>query len=145
MPKWLQERKRKREELMELAKQFAERAHAALGAVTVWLYGSVARGDFNFWSDVDVLLVAEQLPDHPLKRQDLLMRIAPLKVEPIGYTKDEFEHLLARRHPNLIALLREAICLRDDLGLMEQVEFAVNFNRLSATSQRASKPQSRRR
>lgn len=126
MPKWLQERERNWAQLKALAEQFAENAHAALGKVTIWLYGSVARGDFNLWSDVDVLLVTEQLPDHPLKRQDLLMQIAPLNVEPIGYTKREFEQLLAKRHPNLIALLHEAICLRDDLGLMEQVKVALS-------------------
>lgn len=124
--RWLQERKQVWEELKALVKRFTERAHTSLGAVTVWLYGSVARSDFNLWSDVDVLVVAEQLPDHPLRRQDLLMQVAPPKVEPIGYTRDEFERLLAKRHPNLIALLQEAICLRDDLGLMERVKFPLS-------------------
>lgn len=121
MPKWLLERKETWKQLKALAEQFAEKAHAALGSVTVWLYGSVARGDFNFWSDVDVLVVAENLPDHPLKRSELLIQLAPPKVEPIGYTKTEFEVLLAKRHPNLMATLNEAVCLRDDLGLAERV------------------------
>ncbi len=120
-PKWLLERRETWKQLRELAEQFAEKVHDVLGSVTVWLYGSVARGDFNFWSDIDVLIVAENLPEHPLKRLDLLMQLAPPKVEPIGYTKTEFDVLLAKRHPNLMAILSEAICLRDDLGLAERV------------------------
>ncbi len=71
---------------------------------------------------MDVLLVAEDLPKHPLERLGLLIKLAPPGVEPIGYTKAEFEALLAKRHPNLLALLKEAICLRDDLGLAKIVE-----------------------
>lgn len=126
MPRWLRERKGNWERLKALAEQFAENAHFALGRVTVWIYGSVARGDFNFWSDVDVLLVVEKLPDRPLERLDMLMQFAAPMVEPIGYTKEEFEHLLSKRHPNLISLLREAICLRDDLSLMEQVKLVLS-------------------
>ncbi len=111
------ERKARWKALRELAEQFAQRAHEALGKVTVWLYGSVARGDFNFWSDVDVLVVAENLPSHPLERLELLMSLAPVGVEPIGYTKEEFDALIKKHYPNLTALLHEAICLRDDLGL----------------------------
>jgi len=122
MPKWLQERRRQWAELRALANQFAEKAKEAFGKVSVWLYGSVARGDFNFWSDVDVLLVAEDLPKHPLERLGLLLKLTPPGVEPIGYTKAEFEALLVRRHPNLLALLKEAVCLRDDLDLTKLVE-----------------------
>jgi len=121
-PKWLQERRKQWAELRALANQFADKAKEAFGKVSVWLYGSVARGDFNFWSDVDVLLVAEDLPKHPLERLGLLLRLAPPGVEPIGYTKAEFEALLAKRHPNLLALLRESVCLRDDFGLAKLVE-----------------------
>lgn len=87
MPRWLRERKENWERLKGLAEQFAESAHAALGKVTVWIYGSVARGDFNFWSDVDVLVVAEKLPDRPLERLEMLIQFAPPMVEPIGYIK----------------------------------------------------------
>ncbi len=117
----MQERKRRWAELKALAEQFAERAHQALGKVTVWLYGSVARGDFNFWSDVDVLVVAERLPENLLERQALLLQLAPEGVEPIGYTLAEFEALRARCYPNLMALIQEAICLRDDWGLSERI------------------------
>jgi len=58
-PKWLQERRKRWAELRALANKLADKAKEAFGKVSVWLYVSVARGDFNFWSDVDVLLVAE--------------------------------------------------------------------------------------
>ena len=52
----------------------------------------------------------------------MLLRLAPPGVEPIGYARAEFEALLAKRHPNLLALLRESACLRDDFGLAKLVE-----------------------
>ncbi|WP_456337356.1 hypothetical protein [Fervidibacter sacchari] len=52
----------------------------------------------------------------------MLLKLTPPGVEPIGYTKAEFEALLVRRHPNLLALLKEAVCLRDDLDLTKLVE-----------------------
>lgn len=39
------------------------------------VFGSVARGDFNLWSDIDVLVVADNLPERWLDR---LGRLAPL-------------------------------------------------------------------
>lgn len=39
------------------------------------VFGSVARGHFNLWSDIDVLVVADNLPERWLDR---LGRLAPL-------------------------------------------------------------------
>ena len=38
---------------------------------SAYLVGSVARGDFNLWSDVDVVIVADELPDRFLERVDM--------------------------------------------------------------------------
>lgn len=35
---------------------------------TVILIGSYARGDFNLWSDVDILLISESLSGNPIER-----------------------------------------------------------------------------
>lgn len=102
-----------------LAMQFAQRTSEALGKVTVWIYGSVARGDFNHWSDVDILVVAESLPERLPDRLELLFRLALPCVEPKGYTVAEFKQLLAKNCPNLRMMLCDAILLRDDWGLQE--------------------------
>lgn len=67
MSKFALERARCRENLVDLASQYADRVRDRYGPA-VLPFGSVARGDFNLWSDVDVLVVSDALPAHPLAR-----------------------------------------------------------------------------
>ena len=48
MHKALEDRRVEREKLLARARKFAEEAAKALGAITVWAYGSVARGISTF-------------------------------------------------------------------------------------------------
>ncbi|MGH3115429.1 MAG: hypothetical protein ACRDOP_18375, partial [Gaiellaceae bacterium] len=61
--------------------------------------------DFNVWSDVDVVVVAEVLPARSPERSGLLLEDAPAGVQPVGFTPEEFE--VAWRARN--ALVREAV------------------------------------
>jgi hypothetical protein len=121
----LEERRVQRAELIGLAKEFAARARQELGSVTAWTYGSVARGDFNVWSDVDVLIVVENLPQRPPDRFGLLLRLAPPGVEPKGYTLLEFQTALHKGDPQLVEALRDRVLLCDDLELEDAMEAAV--------------------
>jgi predicted nucleotidyltransferase len=67
--------------------------------------GSVARGDFNVWSDVDVVVVAEGLPERAPDRGLLLVTDAPGRVQPVGFTPEELAMALRRGNP----LAREAV------------------------------------
>lgn len=113
----LRRRKAQQEERIATARTYAGRLRQRLGALTARLYGSVARGTFKDWSDIDVFIVAETLPSHPLQRNDLLYQDAPIGVEPKGWTKAEFERGLAKRDPALLAMLKDRVVLVDDLGL----------------------------
>lgn len=70
-------------ERLEWARRYAACAEEVVGGrlVSVALYGSVARGDAHERSDVDLLLVADGLPQGRLARADLLdaieARLAP--------------------------------------------------------------------
>ena len=61
------------------------------------VFGSVARGDFNKWSDLDVLVVARGLPSDARARLEVLMQDAPPGLQAIGWTPAE---LVARRLRN---------------------------------------------
>lgn len=115
----LARRKAKRAELLGTAGRFVEGISPLVGKFTAWVYGSVARGDFHSASDVDVLVVAETLPSHPVDRIDLLAAHAPPGVEPKALARAEFEALRARGDAHLARILSEAVLLRDDLGLGE--------------------------
>lgn len=91
-------RHRERAELIATARAWAERLAARLDVRSVIVAGSVARGDFNAWSDLDVLVVAPELPDRLLDRLALLMADSPPGMQVFGYEPDELVHEWRRRN-----------------------------------------------
>ncbi|TAK34941.1 MAG: nucleotidyltransferase domain-containing protein [Chloroflexota bacterium] len=77
--------------------QAVEALRAGLGdrLVAVVLFGSRARGDAHEWSDWDLLVIAEGLPENPFERSRFLARMLPLRcrgeVSIIARTPQEFE------------------------------------------------------
>jgi hypothetical protein len=68
------------------------------GTLAVVVFGSVARGDFNLWSDTDVLVVADGLPERLLDRYDRLPPVPP-RVQPVLWTPAELAEARRRRNP----------------------------------------------
>lgn len=95
----LARRRARREALLDEARAFVLGLGPDLGVRAVVVYGSVARGDFNAWSDVDVLVVAERLPDDYRDRLAALGWPAPGPVEPLAWTPAEHARQRARRNP----------------------------------------------
>ena len=86
---------------------------------TAYLIGSYARGDFNIWSDVDILLVSDDLVGSPVER---LKRIeTPPNYEVIPLTSSEFRRMLGREDSLAKEALKRGILLRDDLNLFDSV------------------------
>jgi hypothetical protein len=79
------------------ARELAKR----LDLVAVVVFGSSARGDFNKWSDIDVLVLAHGLPPDARARLALLTEAAPPGIQPVGWMPDEFAD--RRRHNDPIA------------------------------------------
>ncbi len=84
---------------MDRAASWAAALPDELGVVAVVVFGSVARGDFNKWSDIDVLLVAEHLPSSSRDRIELLFADRPGGLEPVGWTPSELVERRRRRDP----------------------------------------------
>lgn len=95
-----------RQALLEQARRFAQQVRERLGEARVWVYGSVARGDFNQGSDVDLLVVSPHLPPDPLERQYLLTALAWGRLEARGLLPAEFDRLWAK---GALAFLREGL------------------------------------
>jgi len=125
----IEARRARRCELLNLARRFVERARRELGPLTAWVYGSVARGDFNLWSDVDVILVAGELPNRPQDRFGMLLEFAPARVEPKGYTVAEFRRLLAKLDHQLLGALGQRELLVDELELERELTQALSRRR----------------
>jgi predicted nucleotidyltransferase len=107
----LARRAAEREALLARAREYYLGLRARQGDVRAWVIGSVARGDFHEGSDVDVVVVAPGLPDHPLERLQLLTREAPPRVEPKGWTPEEWEGEIERGNPMVLEVLTVGIPL----------------------------------
>jgi len=115
----IEERLRAREGAVQEAREFAKCVSEKLGEVTAILFGSYARGDFNEWSDVDVLVVARDLPRNPLERLDLVRNclVRFPRVEPVIVTVEEFVRMRGR-NPAVVEAVEVGVPLVDDLGLL---------------------------
>ncbi|HEX3393764.1 MAG TPA: nucleotidyltransferase domain-containing protein [Acidimicrobiales bacterium] len=83
-------RRREREAFVDTARRWAERAGPMLGAQAIVVVGSVARGDFNKWSDIDVLVVVDGVADDLPGRLALLGRTGkPPGLEAVVWTGAE--------------------------------------------------------
>jgi len=100
----------------EALRAYLEKLLDKLTPKFVVLFGSVVRGDFGVGSDIDILIVSEDLPKNFNERLRLLFNLNPstAPLEPVGYTPKEFTDLLKRRHPTALYAMDEGIPLYDD-------------------------------
>lgn len=82
-------RRRERRAQIEVAARWAAGLAERLPVRAVVVVGSVARGDFNKWSDLDVLVIAEDLPGDARERLALLHQDAPPGLQAVGWTSAE--------------------------------------------------------
>ncbi len=115
--KLLERRRDERRAVIEEAVRLSNKLKERLGEVTILLYGSYARGDFNLWSDVDLIVISDAFGGVPfLERVDLIVDLLPPRFEIRCLTPQEalsqFKKAWWKR------ILREAVVLRDDLRLL---------------------------
>lgn len=92
-------RRREQAELVNRARVWAQDLTYALpDLVSMVVFGSVARGDFNKWSDIDVLVVSDHLPDDYLARMELVSPV-PAGIQPVVWTPGELRAARERRNP----------------------------------------------
>jgi HEPN domain-containing protein len=92
------------EQLVGLAREHLATLAGRLTIRRAAVVGSVARGDFNLWSDIDLLVVADALPERLPDRLALLMDDRPARVEVIGFTPAELEAARRRGNPMVAEL-----------------------------------------
>ncbi|MDP9343790.1 MAG: nucleotidyltransferase domain-containing protein [Actinomycetota bacterium] len=110
----LARRRAEREALIDLGHECARRLSARLPVRAAYVAGSVARGDFNVRNDIDVVIVADNLPERVPARMAVLVADAPPPVQPVGFTPEEFEQARARRNPLVIEALERGVVLIED-------------------------------
>lgn len=108
----IEKRRRQREEVIERVTEFARQLN---NKCTVLLIGSYARGDFNLWSDLDLLII-EDFCGNPLER---LKNIdLPAGYEAILLAPEEFNNRKGKNDGFIKEVLQHGIVVRDDFGLL---------------------------
>mgnify|MGYP001773113916 CR=1 FL=1 len=111
----LRKRFEERRRVVEKAREWASKLPFKS---SVALIGSYARGDFNLWSDIDVVVISDEFRGNPLER---LRNIdMPPGFEVIPLTIQEFGELLKKRNPIAIELIENGVTLRDDYNILQQ-------------------------
>lgn len=105
-------RRAERQALIGLAREHVRRLSGRVPIVAAYVAGSVARGDFNAWSDVDLVIVANDLPVRVPDRTAVVMAAAPPRVPVVGFTPEEFERARARGNPLVVEALERGVALR---------------------------------
>jgi predicted nucleotidyltransferase len=117
-----------------LLERLLELISARLGdnLVSVVVYGSVARGSPKKDSDIDILIVADSLPESRMKRQELFLEIES-PIEPIindlwdkGFYTDFSPIILSvnealRIRPIYLDMVEDAVILYDKNGFFSKV------------------------
>ncbi len=106
----LERRRREQEEFLEKARGFATHLDPALGVRAVVVFGSVARGDFNLWSDIDVLVVADRVPTRTLDRLEAVGPRPP-RVQPVVWTPQDWVREHERENPIALEAVEHGVWL----------------------------------
>lgn len=88
-----------RTSLLDEARAFAAQIDPDVDLRAVAVFGSVARGDFNERSDIDVLVLADALAADPLARLGQLGADVAPRVSVVAWTVTEWQRQRARRNP----------------------------------------------
>jgi len=102
-------RERRRLTRLNELRQGAQAVGAGRAGVEVWLFGSLARGDWDAYSDVDLLAVAPSKALADQLADDLLD--ARLGDDVIALTTERWQQLRSGDDPYWRAIGRDALCL----------------------------------
>ncbi len=109
--------------VLRLAKEHARRLVEEGKADAVILYGSFARGDYTPLSDLDLLIVSDDVPENPVERlKDYMVSDLPLDVEPRVYTRRELYRLAAQKRRIIREILTFGLVLAGDKKIIREIE-----------------------
>jgi hypothetical protein len=112
-----------RKDFENLREELTRRYVEALGSnlVALAFFGSWARGEEKEWSDIDLLLIAKELPDDPFERRWLVrepvLDLSELPISALARTMEEFSEDISPLH---LDLGLDAIVFYDPLGFLAQ-------------------------
>ena len=125
MEKVREHRVAKLQEALKHAQSVAKCISGKLPNSAVIMIGSYARGDFNKWSDIDLLVVtSSELPPNPLRRLEVIQECITtnMPIEPVVLTVDELMKRLRKKDPLAVEAVKHGLILYDVIGFRKRIQ-----------------------
>jgi len=107
--------------IMERVKSYAEELVSKRRAEAVILFGSLAKGTYSPFSDIDVLILVEDAPPNPLDRiSHYIDPRLPLDIEPRVLTINEFFNIIKEERRFGREILENGIVLAGKTEILEE-------------------------
>lgn len=107
--------------VMKRVRSYAEELVSKRRAETVILFGSLAKGTYSPFSDIDVLILVEDAPSNPLERiSEYIDPRLPLDIEPRVLTIDEFFNIIRNERRFGREILENGIVLAGKTEILEE-------------------------
>ncbi len=100
-------------ELLGKIETFVEKLASHIDIKKVYLFGSVARNDFNEGSDIDLAIIGD-FRERFLDRVDKILEMTELPIEPLCYTEQEFEEMKRKGNPFVKEILKGKILFNSE-------------------------------
>jgi len=108
------------DEVMEKLREYSEKA-VAKGAKTVVLIGSLARGDYTAFSDADILIIADNVPERPIDRlKEFIDPTLPIDLDVRVYTSKEFMKMAERGMRIVKEVVKYGIVIAGDPTIIDR-------------------------
>lgn len=98
MPKLVRVHPEHREELLARLTAFVAELKAKHRVQAVYLFGSFARGEVHEGSDIDLVIVGD-FSERLFERIGRILALTDLPIEPLVYTREEFEAMKREGNP----------------------------------------------
>lgn len=105
MPKLRRINIEQREKIYDDINEFAAKLKNKFNCI-VYMFGSFAKGEIHEGSDIDLIVVGD-FKERFIERIGKIIEMTDLPIEPLVYTKEEFEEM-KKSNPFIIEVLRTA-------------------------------------
>lgn len=106
MPKLCRVDIERREEILEVLKDFVRELKEKLPVQDVFLFGSFATGKVHEGSDIDLIIVGD-FKERFVERIGRVLEMTDLPIEPLVYTPEEFQTMQDGKNPFIMEVLRQ--------------------------------------
>jgi len=111
--------------VMEKLREYGGKA-VAKGAKTVVLIGSLARGDYTAFSDADILIISDNVPERPIDRlKEFIDPTLPIDLDVRVYTSKEFLKMAEKGMRIVKEVVKYGIVIAGDHTIISRAKDAI--------------------